>query len=249
MQFCLRYAIPIQDINELIKVTLVQASEDELRRRGEVPNVSRISAMTGLHRRDVTRIFQNRDIVEEPQGLLTKIIGQWQQDRRFSSEPGKARVLEVDGPDSEFRRLCWAVSSDLNPGTVLLELERLGSVVRTKGGVKLVTKNYVPKGNLKEALFLLSRDMQVLFTAVHENIVSSSGTPNLHGTTEYDNIPPHYEPKIREWLLKQGGMFHRKVSKFLSQFDRDTSAKVPREGGSIRVSVGTVGLVARNDKD
>lgn len=243
MRFCVRYTLQIKEIIEAVKVGLVDAAEEDLRGRSAEPNVSRISAMTGLHRREVTRIFRQREIVEEPRGLVTRTIGQWRQDRRFSTKPGVPRVLSFDGPKSEFRKLCRAVSADLNPGTMLLELERIGAVQRGNNGIKLITGNYVPKGNMKEGLSMLARDMNDLINAVSGNVFGAPKVPNLHGKTEFDNISPAEEERIRKWLLEEGSAFQQRAAQFLSQFDRDVNPHADKAAGRIRVAVGSFGFV------
>lgn len=243
MRFCIRYSISIQDVIESVKLTLIEAAREDLEHKNQEVNVSRLSASTGMHRREVMRIYREEESIEEPQGLIPRIIGQWQQDRRFTTKAGRARVLTVDGPDSEFKRLVRTVSNDLNPGTVLFELERIGAVERTREGLKLTTRAYIPRGNLTEGMALLGQDVADLIEAASGNILSTDEAPNLHATTHYDNIGEHSVEEIREWLNREGSAFHQRARNFLSQFDLDITPSRHSGDGGVRVVIGTFGRI------
>ena len=75
--------------------------------------------------------------------------------------------------------------------------------------------------------------------AVEENIFSAPTTPNLHITTEYDNICKQDIPKLREWLLEQGTLFHEKVRRYLARFDKDANQRLYNKPGGVRVMIGS----------
>jgi ribosomal protein S19E (S16A) len=242
-RFCLRNALRVQDLLECIKVALIEAAEDEMVSAGEEVNISRLSAMTGLHRRDVIRIFRKEDTKEAPQGTINKIVGQWLHDRRFISRSGDPRVLSIQGQDAEFKRLVNIVSNDLNPATVLFELERVGVVERTRNGIKLVKKGYLLKGDLSQGIRLLSRDTSDLMTAVLQNVTQEEIIPNLHANTNYDKVRADAVPEIREWLHREGSALHQKARNYLSQFDLDIHPVDDKEATCVRVALGTFSLV------
>ena len=262
VRFCLRHTLLIQDLVEMAKTVFVEESLRELKTSEQPVNVSRLSASSGLQRREVERIYRRSDIKSEPQGLLNKIVGQWQLDQRFSNSRGKARELSFDGESSEFYTLARSVSNDLNPATLLFELERRGLAFRM--GDKLALQSDVclissARGSefVEEGFSLLSDDLVDLSLAVEENLQGAT-VRNLHARTTFDNIPMSCERTIRTWLLKEGSLFHRRVRDFLSQYDRDfvTSAvsKSGSEGSkdaenqtSIRVAVGAYGLITNNE--
>lgn len=247
-RFCVRYSIHIQDILESAKLALIRAAQDELEKRGDPPdNISRLMATTGMHRRDVMRLTREGSTKVEPQGIVNRIIGQWQNDRRFCSRPGRPKVLTYEGPKSQFRKLLESVSREHKPGTILFELERLELVERTKKGLKLLTRVYVPRHDFKYGLFTLGRDTDDLISAVVENLFSMNETPNLHGKTEFDNISSEAEEEIRKYLLKEGTAFHSRLRQFLSQYDRDINPEAGGGGERIKVGVGAFGIVKSSE--
>ncbi len=238
VRFCLRNSINFQEVLEALKAAFVELSARAIIEDGEKVTVSRMSIMTGLNRRDVTRISRHGPAEKLQVNLVTRVIGQWQHDPRFQSKGKKARVLSYTGEDCEFKSLVEAVSKDMNPATMLFELKRLGLVELTRDGVKLI-KGFQDFHEVPErALDLLARDLGTLTQAVEENIFKNPEPRNLHLRTEYDNIFLEDLPHIREWIVSQGVEYHKRIREFLSNYDQDLNPQRKREAGG-RVVVGS----------
>ena len=54
-KFCLRHTLSIQDLIESAKIAFIEVADAEIRKKGDKVNTSRISLVTGLHRKDVIR--------------------------------------------------------------------------------------------------------------------------------------------------------------------------------------------------
>ena len=249
-RFCLRRSLKLQEFTETAKAVFLEIAAEEIKREGAAVSTSRLSVITGLHRRDVMRLFRNQESkLGTDTSIVARVIGQWQQDSRFSTRNGKARALQIEGRNSEFMELVRSVSKDLNPYTVLFELERIGAVKRSENTLTLESSVYVPSGDIKEGLLLLARDSADLISAVDENIFKPDELPNLHIKTEYDNICPEFIPEIRRWFLEHGQTFHEEARKFLSKFDKDLNPKLSGKAGGIRAAVGTFSLVDRSEPE
>ena len=216
MRFCLRNSLRVQEVVEAAKHALIDAAVEEAEQCGRKVNVSSIAVMTGLHRRDVMRIYRDGAEKKEP-NLVTRVIGQWQGDPSFATTRGKPRVLSND----EFRRLVFGISQDLHPGTVIRELERLGYVEKTARGLRLAVKTHLIVEDLEEAFSMVDDDCSDLIAAVEENVADAEQVKNLHARTSYDKIPASAVPKVREWLIDEGSKFHQRVRAYLASLDRD----------------------------
>ncbi len=249
MRFCLRHSLRIQDVLEAAKIALIDVAREDIEAAGQKVNVSRLSVTTGLHRRDVMRIYRDEDIISEPQGMISRIIGQWQSDKRFTTKAKKPRVLTADGDNSEFYKLIRLVSNDVHPGTVMFELERGGIIERVPRGVRLAVSAYVPKNDPEEGFILLAQDTEDLIDAVEENIFKPQDVPNLHVRTEYDRISEDAVPKIRDWLLAEGSAFHARARKFISQYDLDINPKAKGKDRPVKVSLGSFSKLTQSDEE
>ena len=231
--YCLRSSLNLQDLVESAKVLFVELAEKEIQRVEQKINNSRITAMTGVHRKDVVRILKLGPGIPDSDTFITRVMGQWQSDPRFLTAAKKPRVLVYEGDHSEFHELCKAVSQDLKAGTIAFEMERIGAVERTRKGLKLTKGAFSVKENYGVAYRQLGLDLEDLLSAVDHNISESPKLPNLHARTEYDNVYVDALPKIRKWVLEEGSRFHRKLRDYVSKFDKDIHPGDKPGGGRI----------------
>ena len=220
INFCLKKNLKIQDLVEAAKIAYVDVSAESMEKEGVDINFSRISVMTGMQRREVRRLYTENPIIKKDTNLLHRVLNQWSQDPKFTTKNKKPRVLELEGMTSEFVELVQSVSTDLNPYTVLFELERIGAVEKEGTKVKMVSDVYIPEG-VAEKFELLSTDSNNLICSVNENIFEDINPKNLHVTTFYDNISPDKINEIKNWFLQQGVKFHEEAREYLSKYDLD----------------------------
>ncbi len=232
VKFCLKHSIKLQDLVEVCKVVLLQLAEEQLDSSKEPVSASRLAVMTGVHRRDVKRLQDTSDSKKITLDIATKVIGQWSNHPDFVTKKKQPKIITYEGADSEFSDLVHSVSRDLNPYTILFELERIGAVKKTEKGLKLTAEMYMPKG-FEEGMVILGDDIEDLIESVNENITSSYDIPHLHIRTRYDNIHPDGIPEIKRWFIEEGSIFHERAREFLSQFDRDVNQNLSKEGASV----------------
>jgi hypothetical protein len=237
--YCLRNSHSLQELFSVIKQAAVKMAEEEIRKVGKRPNVSRVSVLTGLHRAEVNRLYQaDSEEPQEPLNLLARVMSQWRLDRRFSKSEGHPRALSYRGDDSEFKRLVETVSKHINPGTVLFQLVRVGAVAKSKQRVRLLRHLESVQGDPLKGFDLLARDMETLTLTVEENLFSPQKRTNLHLRTEYDNVFFKNLPEIRDWLMDQGKEFHKRAREYLSSFDKDVNPGQEGEPAGARVVLG-----------
>ncbi len=231
--FCLRHSIGLQDLLEAAKVVFIEIAAADMQARGEKINISRLSVVTGVHRKDAVRIYREGNIDESASRFTVRVINQWRQDKRFQSSGGRPRPLTYEGDNSEFSKLVVLVSTDLHPGTVLFDLERLGAIERLNDGrIRLKAAAYVPKHNPKESFRVMAEDTEDFTAAVVENIFSETEPPpNYHAKMFLDNIAEDDVPKIRQWLFDRCSAFQQKCLEHLAKYDLDIKPKKGKKGG------------------
>ena len=111
-KFCLKNSFRIQDLTESTKQALILKAAEKLKEEDIKPTISRLSVMTGIHRRDVVRIFKNEEVRPTGEGLIHRIIGIWEQHDKYRGENGLPRKLSIAGYDNEFRELVLSLSQD-----------------------------------------------------------------------------------------------------------------------------------------
>jgi len=243
VRYCMRNSHSYQDYARVGKQIFIQAAEKELRKTSKKVNVSRLSALTGINRAEVTKHYKESEPgAGQRLSVLWRVLGQWEQDERFSTKRREPRVLSYKGQDSEFHQLVKTISKDMNPGTVLYELERSNLVQKTPKGVKRV-RQLADQGEDLEKLFeLVSKDVDMCINAAEVNAAREVKISNLYVRTEYDNVFDKDLEKIRSWFVNEGKAFHRRARDFLSKYDQDVHPE-PGEKAGRKVALSAVSFV------
>lgn len=244
----LRHGLGVRELLLAAKEVFVEEARAELARESRGINVSRISVLTGLQRREVGKLLDGPPTGEAPQNLLSRVVGQWQYDKRFSLRPGKGKVLEYDTAGHNFVSLVRSVTQDVHPGTVLSELERRGIISRKGSRFKLVARVFQLRDEPDSAFLQLGSELSDLVAAVEENLSGAAKIPNLHGRTEFTRIAAGALPRVRRWLLSEGSAFHARAREFLAEFDLDFCGERAKDSRSARVVLGTFGYCESGEK-
>lgn len=245
VRFWLQGADSIQSFIDSLKIVFVEVAVEELAKRGQKVNLTQISLLSGVHRPDVSKIIKrsappDRSVAD----VVTRVIGQWEQDPRFCAKDGKPRSLKYKGKNSEFGQLVYCVSKDVTPGSVLTAMLQREAVLKGDTTVRLSGATHRVTADQVQAFDILGRDTETLHNAVQENInAASEVSPHIHLRTEFDNIFVSDLPKIRTWLRKECKAFHRKARMFLSKCDKDLNDRPGEKAGAV-VSLSAFGWTA-----
>lgn len=245
-RLCVRNSVKLLDVVEILKASFVEAASEEIRTQGQTLSGSKISIMSGVHRKDVVRIQSEGVSLKSDKNIIAKVMVRWQHDKKYRTKVGEPRVLDAEGRNSEFATLVESVTGgDLGAYALLFEMERIGAIQKQGKKVKLIWRDYVSSGDAAEGFDMLAGDAEDLITAVEENIYSNPKVPNLHLKTEFDNVSRESLPAIREWLLSEGSLFHKRVREYLSQFDQDLNPKLKGARAGARVVFGAFSRISK----
>lgn len=178
----------------VLKGVLVEAASEELARRGERPTQSRISVLSGVHRKDVRALQQAAGETagaREPVSLAESVVGRWLGDPRYRDAKGRPLALAPAGPAPSFAALVAGVSTDIRPRTVLDELKRLGLVAHDEAAdrIALRTDAFVPSADDVRLLRLFEANLADHASAAAANVTGSDG-PFLERAVYYTHLPP-----------------------------------------------------------
>ncbi len=123
----------------------VQVATEDNKRRGRLPNFSEVSAMTGISRREVSRIRKPKGEERWTPNMETSpintILHEWHFDTDFSDESGAARPLPFEGEKS-FSELVSRYVRDITPGAMRATLLKADVVVDDQDGLLFVTQPF-----------------------------------------------------------------------------------------------------------
>lgn len=112
----------------IAKSVFIDVATQEYTTRGRPANYSQVSAVTGIARKEVSRIRKGESPIRWTPSMETSpvntILHQWHFDPDFSDSAGTARPLPFEGPRS-FSDLVARYSSDIPPGAMRVALQKM----------------------------------------------------------------------------------------------------------------------------
>ncbi len=120
-----------REFAELSKAAFVSVAAKDYGVHGRPTNVSRIAAMTGLTRKEISRIRSRIDndeaAITERGTPLQEVIWAWQSTDEFLHCDGKPASLPLDGGLGSFQSLIRQFAGDIPEGAMRKELQRIGA--------------------------------------------------------------------------------------------------------------------------
>jgi hypothetical protein len=154
----------------LLKELYVEVASRHFQIEGKAQTDSRLSLLTGVHRKDIRRLAHASEVADTPPAnvsLGARLIARWCGDPGFLDEQRQPRALPRQGEVS-FDRLVAAESTDIRARAVLDEWLRLGIVeIDASDQVRLISDAFVPKKGFDEKAYFLGRNL-------HDHIAASA---------------------------------------------------------------------------
>lgn len=238
----LRHHVPFAAFEELAKHTYVQVALEDFGIPGKKPTLSRASILTGLTRKDVTRLAADtapeRAASDEGYNRAARVLTGWARDPDFHGADGQPKVLApLDGPDS-FAALVKRYSGDMPARAVLDELLRVGAVAeRDDGRLELLTAGYVPRGSEVDKLGILGSDVADLIATIDHNLQHADTDPRFQRKVMYTEFPASQLPAFRKLSAAQAQALLEKFDRWLAEhvdIDRPDDDSLP----AMRVGMG-----------
>lgn len=163
-------------VEEALKQAFVRSAQDAQLAQGLPASrlVSRISAATGINRREVTRLTQSDAGAPTPAGasLVSQLFTRWVSDRQLRVK-GKPRVLPRQGDAPSFETLARSITQDVHPRTLLDELCRL-NLARWDADtdtVHLTQDGFIPRGDWQRMIAFLGDNVGDHLHAAVDNVL------------------------------------------------------------------------------
>jgi Family of unknown function (DUF6502) len=200
----INYTMVLEDL----KRVFVSVAEDEFKIEGKEQTNSRITLLTGVHRKDVQRIRdEQNDVHEPPFSLSAQIFGLWLGDSKYLDESGQPRALPRLASKGviSFESLVASVSKDFRARPVLDEWLRLGFVsLDYNDHVRLNVQAFIPNQDLEYKLSFLAMNVHDHMSAAVSNL-NSKNEPMLERCVYYDGLTAANVELLHD-LARQNGM-------------------------------------------
>jgi uncharacterized protein DUF6502 len=204
--------ITYPQLAELMKTVFVEASAREFRIAGKAQTDSRISLLSGVHRKDVKRLRASppdeESVTARSVSLGAQLVAAWTGVRRFQDKQGHPLPLPrlaSQGGGVSFESLVERVSKDIRSRAVLDELLRLEVVhMDEQDRAVLNVEAFVPRAGFDEKLHYFGHNLRDHAAAAVHNVLGA-GEPLLERSVHYDALSAE---SIRELaaLSEKSGM-------------------------------------------
>lgn len=208
----------------LLKRVFVDVAARDLEIEGRRQTDSRVSLLTGIHRKDVKRLRQelseNRSLPSRA-GLGALVVSRWIGSPEYQDELGEPLRLErtsESGPS--FEKLVASVNGDIPACSVLDEWLRLGVVERDEDGrIRLTETSFVPEQGLEEKLHFFGRNLHDHIAAGTHNILGE-GPPFLDRTVYYDKLSAASAEELAAFARREGAALLQRVNQRAFELQR-----------------------------
>jgi hypothetical protein len=218
---------------ELLRKVYVEVAYHEFPPEGRKQTVSRVSALTGLTRKEVRRLLESGDVGETSgQGRYNRavrVISGWINDRRFQDGKGRPATLPVEGGRKSFSLLVKEYSGDIPTIAMLDMLMEAGSVAKKDDMVRLVRRAYIPGGDPVEKIRILGTDVSELITTIDHNLTAAEDELLFQRKVAWDNISPDAVPELRRLSAGKAQTLLEQLNREYARHEQDDDAAT---GGS-----------------
>ena len=207
-QLCVGKGITIQMIEERLRLAFVQAARQVHAEQPSSRLTSRISATTGLTRREVTRLesqpVRERALHCSP---VTELFMRWLADPTLRGDGGESGLpgpLPRHGAAPSFEALAQSVTRDVHPRTLLEELTRLrlARLDERTDTVHMLQEAFVPRGDWARMVGYLGDNVGDHLRAATANVLGN-GNEELEQAIFADELSVKSLAQARTLMMQQ----------------------------------------------
>lgn len=176
-RLCIHFGLDYRLLSEMLKASFVSVAEEEFKVRGKSQTDSRITLLTGVHRKDVRRLLGRAPEKTPPsrqQDLIANLIAHWL---------GSPELLDINGEPKPIPRkqhpeysisftiLAEALTQDIQPRTLLDECISRGIVRLTDDDmVHLISETLLPIDDINDKAHFFAQNIHDHIAAAGHNL-------------------------------------------------------------------------------
>ncbi len=245
VRLLLDHQITFPVVANLLKSVYVEEADRGLALPGRPQTTSRLSLLTGIHRKDVKRLRGEAADVDAPESgkpaslpLAAQLVLRWTAEPDRIGGDGRPRALPrlaagAEGPS--FESLVTDVTQDIRPRAVLDEWVRLGVVrIDDEDRVHLCEEAFIPTHGFDEKAYYLGRNVRDHIATARHNL-SDGGEPRFERSVYYAGLSIDSVQELQALAREAGSEALRRVNQRAHALQREDEA---REDAGHRMSFG-----------
>jgi len=184
-------------LTDLLRSLFVEVASQDILSDAASRTDSRISLLTGVHRKEIRRLRLEAPAGETTPPVVTissQIIGRWLGAKQYTNAKGQPKVLPRLGSGASrpsFEALVESVTTDVRPRAVLDDFLAQNIVILEPGDlVRLNQAAFIPRPGSTEQLFFFGRNLHDHIAAASANVAAGDGPAFIDSSVHYDRLSP-----------------------------------------------------------
>ncbi|NNE86447.1 MAG: hypothetical protein HKN27_00090 [Silicimonas sp.] len=198
-----------------MKSHYIAAAQAQADSEGTKITDSRLSVMTGLQRRDISRL-KDLKLKEKRVHHLARLVALWQ------TEADYPETIAKSGPAPSFEALAQIVHRDVHPRTMLDALEAADTVSIKGDTVTLEATSYQPLAGTDDQIAYLARNVGDHATAATENVLGRDPR-HFERAVHYTKLTPEHIAELETDFAQAEMEILEKISRKAAKMKNDGS--------------------------
>lgn len=238
VRILLRHGISFAEFAEVAKGVYVEVAVTDFRVEGKKGTKARIAVVTGLTRKEVSRIIENagNDADESTSNLnrVARVLAGWHTDPDFIGPYGmplEIRYEEGGLSTVNFSTLVRRYSGDMSTRSMLDELIRVGAVVETEPGwLKVMRRVYEPQTLAMDNFERVGEVVKNFIDTVDFNLQKSEGASGRFERIVYapEGIRAEDYPRFRNYINERCQALLEEIDNWVARLEAPETADVRR---------------------
>lgn len=210
IRLLLAHQLQFPFLSRLLKEVYLQVALEDFPVPDRPQTDSRLSLLTGLHRKDVRRLREVETVDSVPPravSLGAQLVARWTGRSEFRNEDGTPKALPrhpSPAADVSFESLVSSCSRDIRPRAVLDEWLRLGVAhLDADDRVVLNAAAFIPVQGFDEKAYYLGRNLGDHIAAAAHNLLGE-GPPVAERSVYYDDLTVESLSELSELAERLG---------------------------------------------
>jgi Family of unknown function (DUF6502) len=217
----MKCGITWKHFSDLSKSVFVEVATQEFGIRGRPTNVSRVSILTGISRKEVKH---QRDLLIGSEQLrsaktndATRLLSGWFLDPAYLDRRGTPLALAERGQAPSFETLFQRYGGDTPFQTLMKELKVAGTIaVDGKGRLVAKSRFHMPVPMSEANVRYFGSNLFDHARTLEQNITGSAQQRRIEGFAVDDRINPDAAKKFHSFLNDRGQKFLEEIDEWLS---------------------------------
>jgi hypothetical protein len=243
VRILLRHGVSYGEFSDAVRGAYIDIAQNELVPPDRPQTEARLAILTGLTKREVTRIREMDESEDDGVGLnrIAKVLQGWSTDPQYLGPYGLPLEVPFAGDMMSFEDLVRRYAGDDVPARALLEeLVRVKAAVDTDDGyVRLLTRTYLPSPLDPVGLERLGNVVNYFIDTVDFNLQKKrqgAGRFERYAMT-VEGLTPHRYREFDALVREKGQELLEKIDDWLGEHETRDGHKLP-SNEAIKTGVG-----------